>query len=118
MSNDLDIGRLEKKDYYKMLLSSPIVISVPDSDSSPRSVFEAIFCGCVVLITYHPYYDTLPECMKERIIIVSLDKNNWFKNAIIKAKLVSNKKFIPTQKALYMFDENNTFDKMYNCIFN
>jgi len=117
MSNDLDIGRLEKDDYYKLLVSSPIAISVPDSDSSPRSVFEAIFCGCAVIITHHSYYDTLPECMKERIIIVNLDKNNWFENAITRAKLITNKKFVPTKNALQKFDENNTFDKMYDCIF-
>ena len=55
--------------------------------------------------------------MKERIIIVNLDQKNWFEDAMIRAKLIINKKFVPTNKALYMFDENNTFDKMYDCIF-
>lgn len=117
MNYDLDIGRLEKDNYYKLLVSSSIVISIPDSDSSPRSVFEAIFCGCVVIITHHSYYDTLPECMKERIIIINLDNNNWLENAIIEAESIINKKFVPTNKALYAFDERNTFDKMYDCIF-
>ena len=117
INTDLDIGRLEKKSYYKLLVSSPIAISIPVSDSSPRSVFEAIFCGCVVLITYHLYYETLPECMKKRVVIVSLDQNNWLENAIIRAKLIMNDKYIPSKKALKMFDQNNTFDKMYECIF-
>jgi len=45
-SGDLDLGRLSRKKMYELLVSSKLAISIPMSDSSPRSVYEAIFCGC------------------------------------------------------------------------
>jgi len=38
----------EMPDYYNL---SDIVISVPDSDSSPKSVYEAMFCGKAIIVT-------------------------------------------------------------------
>ena len=71
-----------------------------------------------MIITHSQYYDVLPECMKSRVVVVNLENANWFKNAINSAKLISKKKFIPTNEALHMFDQNNTFGEMYKCIFN
>ena len=58
--SDSDLGRIEKKiDLYKILNSTVLAISIPESDSSPRSVYEAIFCGCAIATSYvglvHPF---------------------------------------------------------------
>ena len=81
--SDKDLGRIEKKiDLYKILNSTILAISIPESDSSPRSVYEAIFCGCAIATTYNQWIKSLPKCMKNRIIIVDLDNQDWLKVAL------------------------------------
>jgi len=109
---DSDIGKLKKKDYYQVLFNSMLVISIPKSDSSPRSVFEAIFCGCAVAITYNKYYEYLTPCMQNRVIIVNLSDDGWFDEAVNKAKMITESAFVPTEESLKLFDQNRTFEKM------
>jgi len=67
--DDKILGRLpEKRDVYRLLSKSKLVISIPLSDSSPRSVYESIFCGCAVAVTYNPWIDNLPSCMKKKAL--------------------------------------------------
>ena len=100
---------------YELLRNSIMVVSIPSSDSSPRSVYEAIFCGCVVCITYHPYYDVLPQCMKDRIIVVDLNNKSWFKNAFQKAKKITHKlQYLNTIlgiERLYSFFKGNDYNR-------
>ena len=104
--SDKDLGRIEKKiDLYKILNSTILAISIPESDSSPRSVYEAIFCGCAIATTYNQWIKSLPKCMKTRIIIVDLDNQDWLKVAIKKAKLITNEPFLPSKDAIEMFDQ-------------
>ncbi len=114
--SDKDIGRVDRLKMYKLLQTSLMVISIPLSDSSPRSVYEAIFCGSVVCITYHPYYDLLPKCMKERIIIVDINNKSWLTNAIEKARIISKKKFYPDNESLNLFDQRKSFKKILSLI--
>lgn len=117
MSNfDENIGRLDRVLMYELLRKSIMVVSIPSSDSSPRSVYEAIFCGCVVCITYHTYYDVLPQCMKDRIIIVDLNNKSWFKNAFQKAKKISEKEFYPDKESLDLFDQRRSFKRILNLL--
>ena len=37
------LGKLDKKNFYQLMSNALLTISIPDSDSSPRSVYEAIF---------------------------------------------------------------------------
>lgn len=109
--NDLDLGRLSKEKLYDELSKAFLVISIPISDSSPRSVYESIFSGACVAITYNKYFEILPKCMKDRIVIVDLKNPNWLKEAINKAKDISKNKYIPSQEAINMFDENISIRK-------
>ena len=88
-----------------------LVVSVPSSDSSPRSVYEAIFCNSIVAITYQKYYDNLPECMQSRIIIVNMQNRDWLKLAFDKALHIKKKDFRPTSEALELFDQKKSFNK-------
>lgn len=107
--NDKLLGRLDRIKMYNLMIDTKLVFSIPSSDSSPRSVYEAIFCGCAVAITYHPYYDILPQCMKSRIILVDLNNINWFDNTIESANNIINTPYTPSEEACIMFDQKNSF---------
>lgn len=116
-SNDSSLGRLDKDKMYRLLSEAKLVISVPKSDSSPRSVYEAIFLGASVAITYNSYYEILPLCMKERIYIVDLDNKNWFQEAVDFADKISITKYCPSKEALEMFDQNISMQKMIDKLY-
>lgn len=112
LKGDIDLGRLEKESMYKVLSESSIVISIPESDSSPRSVYEAIFCGCIVVITENSYFNTLPKCMKERIVIADIANENWFSFAIEKANKLKNIGFLPDKESQEMFNQELSMKKV------
>ncbi len=105
---DVDLGRLPKIQMYELLHATKLAISIPASDSSPRSVYEAIFCGCCVAATYNPWIDVLPDCMKSRIYIVELDDKLWFEKSLEYAELISKKCYTPSEAALNLFDEKKS----------
>lgn len=115
-TNFIDLGRVERLRMYRLMAESLLVISIPISDSSPRSVYEAIFCGSIVCITYNTYYDTLPDSMKERIIIVDLEQDNWLENAYQKAIVLSRKPFKPTDLDIALWDEDESFKNLLRTI--
>lgn len=102
---DVDLGRLTKEQLYSFLSTTLLVISIPLSDSSPRSVYEAIFSGACVAVTYSPWIDTLPSCMSSRLYIVDIDNPFWFDEAIAHAKDVVINKYIPSKEALLEYDQ-------------
>ncbi len=104
-----DLGRLSRNDMYKVLFESKVVFSVPISDSSPRSVYESIFCGAIVIITYQKYYDELPLCMKRRIIVVNLENENFLEVALNELTQRLEEVYIPSKQAIEMFDQKITF---------
>ena len=113
---DRDLGRLDRVDLYNILIKSKLVFSIPESDSSPRSVYEAIFCGSAVAISHHSYYDNLPKCMKERIIIVDLGDPGWFEKSIKEAEIIIQKKFVASEEALDVFDQGRCFTRILGLI--
>lgn len=117
LPNDIDRGRVDRIKMYDILVQTKLVFSIPSSDSSPRSVYEAIFCGCIVIITHHPFYDLLPICMKSRIIVVDLNNKHWFDSAVDKATEIIEKSFFPSDEALGMFDQKKSFKKMEKLLF-
>tara|TARA_Y100000746_G_scaffold221935_1_gene221882 strand:+ start:587 stop:1714 length:1128 start_codon:yes stop_codon:yes gene_type:complete len=117
IKDDKDISRLNKNELYETLFNTKLVISIPYNDSFPRSVFESIFCGCIVAISYNSYYEYLPLSIKSRIIILDLNQKDWFFHAINKADYLINKPFKPCKKALRIFDQSLTFKKMAKIIF-
>jgi hypothetical protein len=106
------IGRLDKLDMYQLLQKATVVISIPSSDSSPRSVYEAIFLGCGIITVYNSWFDGLPNCMKKRIIIVDLNDGDWLKEGIARARPISKEKYIPSSEAVNMFDEKVTLKRV------
>lgn len=114
-TNDEVLHRLpQKKDVYNLLSRTEIVISIPEKDSSPRSVYESIFCGCIVLATYNPWIDSLPDCMRERIIVVDVNIPNWLPLGIEKAKEILGSKYVASELALNMFDQDRSMLKVAN----
>lgn len=114
---DIDIGRLDKDKMYDLLSKSILVISIPKSDSSPRSVYEAIFLGCCVAVTYNPWIEVLPECMKKRLFIVDLNNSKWFDEAIDYAQNISKLKYIPSEEALELFDQDRSMQKAIKVLY-
>ena len=117
ITEDKDLSRLNKSDLYTNFIKAKLVISIPYSDSSPRSVYEAIFCGSIVAITYSSYFDYFPDSIKERVIIVDINQIDWFYHAINKASILIKKPFKPCKKALSIFDQDQTFKEMSKVIF-
>jgi hypothetical protein len=117
IDTDRDLGRLVKEEMYMLLTQAKLVISIPKSDSSPRSVYEAIFLGACVAITYNSYFDILPKCMQGRIYIVNLDNSNWYNDAIEFATKQSAIKYIPSKEAIEMFDQNISMQNVINRLY-
>ncbi|OUS31458.1 hypothetical protein A9Q99_02495 [Gammaproteobacteria bacterium 45_16_T64] len=109
---DLFRGRVERDDMYNLFSSTLLAISVPVSDSSPRSVYEAIFCGCCVAVTYNSWIDVLPSCMKSRIVVIDLAGGAWLDKALESAKLIVKEPYKPTAEALDLFDQSRSVDKL------
>lgn len=104
-SKDKDHGRVSKVSMYRLFAKASTVFSIPVSDSSPRSVYEAIFCGACVVVTPNKWIDALPCCMRRRIVVVDLKDDKWFKNALKKSQEISRLHFVPSPQAIQLFDE-------------
>ena len=109
---DKNLGRVTRKQMYDLFFRSVLVISIPESDSSPRSVYEAIFCGAAVAIVYHAYVDMLPACMRKRVILVDLQDKRWFAYALKEARIIVQAPFHPSDEALDMFDQLKSFRRV------
>jgi len=106
------LGRLDRLALYKKLKSCMCVISIPTSDSSPRSVYEAIFCGAVVVVSNNEYLRKLPKCMLERVIVVDPEDRIWFLDAVSKAKSLMDNGFSPSKVAVDMFDQRMSMKRV------
>jgi len=115
--NDKFHGRLNKNDMYDLLFQTKIVFSIPSSDSSPRSVYEAIFCGCIVCIADNSYYYDMPNSMRCRIVIVDFSNKDWFQQAIDKAIELSQNQFLPCDRAINKFDINHSMKTVVDNIY-
>ncbi len=115
---DEDIGKVNKINLYREFSRYLLYISIPKSDSSPRSVYECILCGGVVAITEESYYYKLPNLMKQRVILVNLNDKKWLNKAIEKAKLINKKNFDITKIDLNEFDQLNSFKIIYKKLHN
>lgn len=107
-SQDIDLGRLSREEMYSLLASTLLAISIPSSDSSPRTVYEAIFFGCCVAVTYHSYIEALPDCMKARLFIVDLEDPMWLDKALRFAEQTTAKPYVPSEQALQLFDQQKS----------
>jgi len=108
---DCNLGRLSKTEMYKMLEEAFVVFSIPLSDSSPRSVYESIFCGACVVATHGGWIDSLPRCMRARVLVVDIELTDWFTKAMYEAREISSRPFIPSRQAFEVFDENEAMKR-------
>ena len=111
-THDEDLGRLEKDKMYDLLSESLLVISIPRSDSSPRSVYESIFAGACVAVTYNKWIDVLPPCMQSRVYIVDLADDLWLCKAISYAQEIVNTPFMASKEAIELYDENKSIGRV------
>ena len=112
--NDGDtlLGKLSKTEMYNLLSRTELVISIPKTDSSPRSVYESIFAGSAVAITYSPFFDELPACMRCRVCLVDLNDRDWFSKALEFSKRITRIGYMPSEEALDMCDQVRTLSRI------
>ena len=58
-------------DFLSTLIDSKVIISIPKSDSSPRSVYEALSLGCKVFVTYLKCFNWMPSKLRSEFIYCS-----------------------------------------------
>lgn len=114
-SDDDIIGKLDKPDLIKLFLQSKIVFSIPLSDSSPRTVYEAIFCGAIVVTTYHQFIDSLSEEMQSRIIVIDLKDEMWLDRVFSRYQNLDHR-YSPNHDDLMKFDQDLSFPNLINAI--
>ena len=113
---DSDLGRLEGDMYYRQLSISKVVFSVPSSDASPKSVYESIFLGSVVVVKKLEYLEMLPKAMRDRIVVVDFDNVNWFEDAIIRAEIILKDDFIADDESLDFVNRDISVLKLFKLI--
>jgi len=67
------LPRLNSEDFLSTLYNSKIVISIPKSDSSPRSVYEALILGCTIFVTNLECFNWISSKLKSKFIYCSYD---------------------------------------------
>jgi hypothetical protein len=108
---DVDHGRMERAEMYQLLHSAVMAVSIPQSDSSPRSVYEAIFAGAAVATVAAAWIDALPDCMKSRLVIVDLDDPAWFAKALDSAASIVQSDYVPSMAAIETFSQAHSMRK-------
>ncbi|MCZ2207581.1 glycosyltransferase [Cylindrospermopsis raciborskii] len=103
--NDEDLGRINKNYCYQLYAESLFVVSIPVRDSSPRSVYEAIFCGSPVVTVHSGWVEDLPLSMRRRILLVDPESQNWFREALNWSRDCISEPFIPCENAISKFDQ-------------
>jgi len=115
---DHELGRVDKDRLYKVFGETILVVSIPTTDSSPRSVYEAIFCGCIVVTLYSSWIDELPHSMRSRIIISDLNSPSWLLDAFHLASHLIQHPFLPCQDALSKFDQYESAHRLVKVFYN
>lgn len=114
---DQNIGRVNKDELYRLMANSFAVISTPVSDSSPRSVYEAIFCGAIVITTNLEWIKMLTPNMKNRIVTINSFSIEDFKSAIEIVESKLNINFTPTDEDIIHFDQNKQMNYLIHSFY-
>ncbi len=67
------LPRLTSDKFLKSIFNSKVIVSIPLSDSSPRSVYESIFLGCKLFVTKLDCLNWIPKDLKNDFIYSSND---------------------------------------------
>ena len=118
--NIIWLGHVKYEEMCHYYNASDVVISVPSSDSSPKSVYEAMFCGRPVIITDLEWsHEILQE--SECVCRVKVNDANGLSDSII--NIISNKKYSKflgrnaVKVAIENFDYNDNMKKMEKIMF-
>lgn len=76
------VGYVDYEEMPFYYASADVCVSVPSSESSPRSVFEAMACGAVPIVSDLPWVGEL-LLVNENTLVVPLRNHNALANAII-----------------------------------
>jgi glycosyltransferase involved in cell wall biosynthesis len=118
VSNVIFTGFLDNEQelpyYYK---DSDIVVSVPSSDSSPRSVYEAMACGIPVVISELPWYHSKFK-KNENVFVVPVRDEIALANLIISffdgnSKLCTQSAYEFVKNEINMFNSGQKLEKLY-----
>lgn len=105
-SGDRDHGRLNRNDMYALLAQTRLAISIPISDSSPRTVYESIFAGCCVAVSPGGWIEELPACMRARLFLVDdPERHGWFDEALAFADRMLSVPYEPSREAIERYDQ-------------
>ncbi len=110
--NVLFLEQLDRVQFHDVLRETKVVISIPESDSSPRSVYEAIFSGAIAICTSNRYVDDLPLSMRRRIVLVDIQTTNWLLKALHEADVLLLLPFEPCDTAVEMYDQMKSMQKI------
>ena len=89
--------------------NSIATISIPISDSSPRSVYESIFSGAPTILQDNPYQDFMTDSMKSRVItinITDMKNSHWLSKSIKEARNEINTILTKLEKQETNLDES------------
>ena len=65
------LPRLNSDEFLKCIFNSKIAVSIPSSDSSPRSVYESVFLGCKLFLTKLDCLNWLPKDLQSKFLYSS-----------------------------------------------
>lgn len=111
---DEDFGRISKESCYLKYSEARLVISIPKSDSSPRSVYEAIFCGAPVACAASGWVEDLPQSMRQRVYIIDPEYDGWLMRALEWADSIVSVPFVPCEHALSNYDQYAVANKIFH----
>jgi glycosyltransferase involved in cell wall biosynthesis len=88
-NNFLDIGRVEYDKIPLYLAEADIFVSIPKSDSSPKSVYEAMACGTPCVVSDIPWTKNFLY-NKQQAIVTSWNNEKKIANSIL--NIINDKK--------------------------
>lgn len=109
------IGSVEYDDMPHYYNAADMIISIPDSDSSPKSVYEAMFCKKPVIVSD---LDWVNETLGDKDCVIKVDHKNIesIKNAVIRLCKDNDYRDRISNNALYVskkfFDYYENMEKM------
>ena len=113
------LGKVKKEKLYSLMSNSIASISIPLSDSSPKSVYESIFSGAPSILQNNPYQLFITDSMKSRVITVNnkdIKNPNWLNNSIKNALNIS-REFTPCKYSHEKFDSELVLKSTYKILY-
>ena len=113
------LGKVQKEKLYSLMSNSIAAISIPVSDSSPKSVYESIFSGVPTILQDNPYQEYMTNSMKSRVIRITkrdIKNSNWLNNSIKEALNISEE-YSPCKLSYEKFDSQFILNSIYPVLY-